>query len=374
MLTFAKLAGASVLFWSIGVLGGVAAAAEAADKSAPPDPFATPAAAKAPAAPAASFEELLRGAVPVKNMAVLVEPLYARCDDKDDLDRRQCEGAKGYLLDYLRGHTFVAESDTAPDTSPYDATAKQVDMEVSGCLVCKEPPVVAGEPRYITARPPQRIDNGRVVVAPVESHEIPLADRVKADRFVERVVPRLRVQHIFRFGTPYGDAAAPAKAGTAPAAGAPAARGVQFVSIAHRVYDRCTGAIAAATPPSTSKIKVTPDRSCPRGESEDLSAAEMKRAAEIAALPERLMPREIDGALAPLQANVHECYVEFGEPSGTAKVQLTIGNEGKLTSVSLPAPFDKADIGVCIRSQLKTAAFPKFRGEPMRVDYVYQVN
>lgn len=70
---------------------------------------------------------------------------------------------------------------------------------------------------------------------------------------------------------------------------------------------------------------------------------------------------------------MHECYVEFGEPSGTAKVSLVIGPEGKLTQVQLPSPFDKADIAVCLRSQLKSAVFPKFRGSPMKFEYVYQV-
>ena len=104
-----------------------------------------------------------------------------------------------------------------------------------------------------------------------------------------------------------------------------------------------------------------------------MSQAEIKKQQEILALPEQLSPREIDRVLAPIQARVHECYVEFGEPSGTAKVSLVIGPEGKLTQVQLPSPFDKADIAVCLRSQLKSAVFPKFRGSPMKFEYVYQV-
>ena len=148
---------------------------------------------------------------------------------------------------------------------------------------------------------------------------------------------------------------------------------VLITSLGHRVYDRCTGQIAAASPPTTAAIKVAPDKTCPRRGIEEFSQAEVKRQEEIAALPERLFPRQIDQVLAPIQAKIHECYVEFGEPSGTAKVNLIIGNQGKLSSVTLPAPFDKSDIAVCLRSQIKSAVFPKFRGEPMTVDYVYQV-
>ena len=356
-------------------------AGKAKDAGALPDAFANlPAAPTAKAAAPTSFDELLKDAVPVKDLATLIEPLYAKCDDSDALLRRQCEGTRGYLLDYLKSHTFVADSDVQPETTPYDTVAKQVDMEVAGCVACKYPPTVAGEPRYVTTRPPQRVAEGRAIVQLVASHEISLPDRTGADRFVERVVPRLRVQHVFRFGNPYGDtAAAPAKTASvagkaAPLAAVAAAKGVLIVPLGHRVFDRCTGQIAAASPEQAMPVRVTPDRTCPPKGSEELSQAELKRAEEFAALPERLLPQQIDQVLAPIQAKIHECYVEFGEPSGTAKVSLTIGGNSKLTNISLGAPFDKADIGVCMRSQLKTAVFPKFRGSPMNVDYVYQVN
>ncbi len=359
-------------------------AGRAKDGAALPDAFANlPAAsaATAKAAAPASFDALLKDAVPVKDLATLIEPLYAKCDDGDALARRQCEGTRGYLLDYLKSHTFVADSDVPPDTTPYDATAKQVEMEVAGCVACKYPPKVAGEPRFVTSRPPQTVVDGRAIVQLVASHEISLPDRTGADRFVERVVPRLRVQHVFRFGTPYGDAplatkpaSAPAKTPAAPAVTPVAAKGVLIVPLGHRVFDRCTGQIAAASPEQAMPVRVTPDRTCPPKGSEELSQAELKRAEEFAALPERLLPHQIDLVLSPIQAKIHECYVEFGEPSGTAKVSLTIGGNSKLTNISLGAPFDKADIGVCMRSQLKTAVFPKFRGSPMNVDYVYQVN
>ncbi len=365
------------------------AAAKVSDKGgAMPDAFANlPVTPAAKAAGPASFDELLKDAVPVKDLATLIEPLYAKCDDSDALGRRQCEGTRDYLLDYLKTHTFVADADVQPDTTPYDATAKQVDMEVPGCVACKYPPTVAGEPRFVTTRPPQRVVEGRAQVLPVASHEISLPDRTNADRFVERVVPRLRVQQVFRFGQPYGDVvAAPiasgkgvsvaaSKATPAPAlATVAAAKGVLVVPLGHRVYDRCTGQVAAASPEIASPVRVTPDRSCPPKGSEELSQAELKRAQDFAALPERLLPQQIDQVLAPVQAKIHECYVEFGEPNGTAKVALTIGNAGKLTAVTLASPFDKADIGVCMRSQLKSTTFPKFRGSAMNVDYVYQVN
>jgi hypothetical protein len=347
-----------------------AAAPKAADKPATPA-----AAAAAPASPAqaATFEELVKDALPAKDLQTLVEPLYARCDDDDALRRRQCEGSRAFLLDYLRGHTFVAEADVPPETSPYDSTAKQVDMEVPGCVACVAPPRVGGEPRYVVTRPPQKIVNGRALVMPVASHEIALADRVKADRFVENIVPRLRIQQVFRFGTPFGDAP-PAPQGKTAAPPPPMPKGVLVASIGHRVYDRCTGEVIAASPAATGKVAVKPDKTCPRKGSAELSQAELRRAAEVAALPERLTPHQIDQVLSPIQPRMHECYVEFGEPSGVAKVQLTIGGEGKLTQVNLPSPFDKADIGLCMRAQLKAASFPKFRGTAMTVDYVYQVN
>ncbi len=370
-----KFMGSALASFLVG--GFVCSGSAAAPAATAPAAAATPPAAAAPPAAApASFEELYKEAIPAKDLATLIEPLYARCDDSDDLRRRQCEGSRAFLLDYLRSHTFSADADVQPDTSPYDSVAKQVDMEVSGCLACVALPRVAGEPRYLVTKPPQRIENGRAKVTPVANHEIDIEDRVHADRFTERVVPRLRVQHVFRIGAPFGDTPPPASVATAApgAALGAAAKGVLVVSLGHRVYDRCTGDVAAASPPSASKVTVRPDKSCPKAGTTELSKAELRQAAEVAALPERLTPRQIDQVLAPVQSHIHECYVEFGDPSGTAKLALTIGGDGKLSQIHLPAPFDKADIGLCMRAQLKAATFPKFRGEAMAIDYVYQVN
>jgi hypothetical protein len=345
---------------------------------------ATPPASGQPAAaavttpappPPATYDELLKQALPARDLTTLLEPLYGHCDDSDDVRRRQCESGRSFLVDYLHRNTFVADSDVAPDTTPYDATAKEVDMEVPGCIACVSPPQIAGQPRYLVTKPPQRLIGGRAVVLPIASHEVTIADRVAADRFVERVVPRLRVQHVFRVGLPFGDAPpVPSSAAGSPAASGSAAKGVLVTSLGHRVYDRCTGEVTAASPPTTSKVAVVPDKSCPQRGVAELSQAELRRQAEVNALPERLTPHQIDQVLAPVQARVHECYVEFGDPSGNAKVNLTIGGEGKLTQIHLPSPFDKADIGLCIRSQLKQTSFPKFRSGSMSIDYVYQVN
>ncbi len=321
----------------------------------------------------ATYEELLKEAISAKDLSTLIEPLYARCEAQDELIRRQCEVTRAFLVDYLRDHIFVADADVPPDTTPYDAAAQQVDMEIPGCLACVAPPRIDNEPRYLVTRPPQRIVNGRAQVVPIASHEIAIADRVHADRFIERVVPRLRIEHVFRIAAPFGSPSG-AAAATGVASTPASAKGVLIASLGHRVYDRCTGAVVAALPKSVSKVSVQPDPSCPKAGSDELSQAELRMAAARAALPERLTPRQIDQVLAPVQSRIHECFVEFGEPSGNAKVQLTIGEEGKLTQIRLPPPFDKADIGLCMRAQLGAINFPKFRGGPMSVDYAYQVN
>ena len=45
----------------------------------------------------------------------------------------------------------------------------------------------------------------------------------------------------------------------------------------------------------------------------------------------------------------------------------------QLTQVTLPPPFDKADIGLCLRSQIRSAVFPKFRGSPMKEARIYEL-
>lgn len=353
------------------------------DKAAPAmdDPFAAPKTDKAaePEKPKVSYEELRKEATPVRDLATLIEPLYARCEDKDDLPRRQCEGVRDFLLARLRGRTFVTQAEITPEISPYDAVAKEIEMEISGCLTCVSPPQVAGEPRYLAVRPPPRVVAGKAPGLPMASYQLPMDTKIRADRFLERVVPRLRVEVIFKVGQPFGeDPALGASAqgqspGASAQAGAKGVRGVIVVPVGHRVYDRCTGQVAAATPRS-GPVKVVADKTCPRRGAEELSEAELQAKAERAALPERLTPREVDLGLQPVQEKIHDCYVEFQELGGTVKVGLVIGGEGKITQMTLPPPYDKAPIGVCIRSQIRTAVFPKFRGEPMRVDYAFQVN
>src|SRR5689334_20393731 len=85
-----------------GLLVGVAAGpAQAANPPTPAKPAApavpaAPIVAPAPPAPT-SYDELLKGAVPAKDLTSLLEPLYARCDDGDALHKRQCEGTRAYL-------------------------------------------------------------------------------------------------------------------------------------------------------------------------------------------------------------------------------------------------------------------------------------
>jgi hypothetical protein len=224
------------------------------------------------------------------------------------------------------------------------------------------PPTVAGEVRYVSTRPPQRVVAGKAIGIPLDNHQLPMESKVGADRFLERVVPRLRVQHVFRVGAPFGD-----EAGAAP-------KGVSIASLAHRVYDRCTGQVFASAPASVGTVKVTPDKTCPKKGAEELSQAELSAAAQQALLPERLNSTQVEAALLPVQDKIHDCYVEFEELAGTAKVQLLLGGEGKLTQVNLLPPYDKADIGLCIKAQIKTAVFPRFRGEAMKIDYAFRVN
>jgi hypothetical protein len=345
------------------------------------DPFAAPKNEKAapaePEKPKVSYEELRKEATPVTDLATLIEPLYARCEDKDDLPRRQCEGVRDFLLARLRGRTFVTQAEITPEISPYDAAAKEIEMEISGCLTCVSPPQVAGEARYLAVRPPTRVVAGKAPGVPMASYQLPMETKVRADRFLERVVPRLRVEVIFKVGQPFGEEPAGQGQGQGQGAGsgqgAAKIRGVTVIPVGHRIYDRCTGQVTAATPQS-GPVKVVADKTCPRRGAEELSEAELQAKAERAALPERLTPREVDLGLQPVQEKIHDCYVEFQELGGTVKVGLVIGGEGKITQMTLPPPYDKAPIGVCMRSQIRTAVFPKFRGEPMRVDYAFQVN
>jgi hypothetical protein len=328
----------------IAVLVGVISPATAAETEAPP-------AAGKPE----SFEAALQGAQPVADLKALLDPLFADCKRDDDVEARQCTLMRDWLVERLRGETYVGVGDESALTfSPYDAMTRQIEIEVHGCLACGRPLVFeeGGAPHFVTTRVPKAIKGRSVVGLDVGFHELRILDGKEAVRWQKEVAPRLRVQYVFRLGQQW-------KSG--------AFDGVAFVPVAYRVFDRCTGKVLASDPPSTTGVERVRDASCPET-AEDAA----KRLEAQGLLPEQLSRDQIKKAMSSLATKVHDCYAEF-EVNGTVTVRLVVEGDGALDTVEVLQPFDKAPIGYCVRSAAKTLKLPHFSGEKMTIEYPFQL-
>jgi hypothetical protein len=301
----------------------------------------------------ASFEEAAAAARPVADLAALVEPFFADCGNKDqeEHEQRQCAAVRDALVDELRTQSFIAVGDGASvQLAPYDASEKEIEANVVGCLACGRPLAVDGQQRFLTTRVPKAIKGGHASGLDVATHELPFADGRAADRFLKHAGSRLRSQFVFRLGSAWKSASF---------------EGLSFVPEAHRIFDPCTGTVLASDPPSAERAPTLPLRACKEG---DLTPEEQAQKQAHEALPEQLSRQEIERALAPVQEKVHECYAEF-EEQGTVHARMVVDGEGRLESIAVMPPFDKTPTGYCVRTAAKTAVFPHFKGEKMTINY-----
>ncbi|MEZ4406310.1 MAG: hypothetical protein R3A52_07535 [Polyangiales bacterium] len=87
-------------------------------------------------------------------------------------------------------------------------------------------------------------------------------------------------------------------------------------------------------------------------------------------LPERLNRSAITGTLAPLNGAVRACAQ--GQ-TGTAPVNITIGNDGNVRNAALSGQFAGTPVGECITGVVRRAHFPQFRNPTQTVMYPFVI-
>ncbi len=334
---------------------------------------AKPAVEKQPA-PARSFEQIFEDAEPVGSLGRLIEPLFDSCDPSDPLELRQCQGTRSFLEAETRGRTYVAIGDPAAlSVNPYDATMKQLDIDVSGCLACLHPLAQkdakgASVSRFVTTKAPRAIKSGHAVGIDIATMQIPMnAEReARWKKLEKRVTPRLRAQFVFKLGPVWSS-------GTFS--------GVSFVPLAYRVFDACTGEVFGSSPAVegdaqntkvTTKVAVPvtlqagDNLTCP-APGEDLTPEERAAKEEFAKLPRNLSRDQIERGMSDVQERVHDCHVEF-EETGTVSLRVVVeGPTGKVKEVQIYPPFDKTPAGLCVRAAIKSASFGRFKADTQEI-------
>ncbi len=334
---------------SVRILGPLLVLFQCGTASAGPVPAASP------PQPQPSYEELRRSAVET-NLAMALEPLFARCTVDSDLHRRQCEMTRQWLADQIRTTRYVAIGDSASlQVAPYDAAEKSVALTVTGCVACDKPLAIDGDDHLVATRAPKTVKgNSGWAGIDLAQHEVAILDVRTAQRWAAKILPRLRVEYIFTVG------------GTMPIE---KKTGIAVTPIAHRIFDRCTGEVLASEPASRGPVAAaTNDPTCPKpGE---LSEEELADRAEQAKLPATLTRRQIEQAMGPAQTRVSDCANEF-DLEGVARVSFVLLGNGISEFKVLP-PFDEGDANLCIRAAMKMAVFPRFkRGTKIPVEYPF---
>jgi hypothetical protein len=308
-----------------------------------------------------SFEQRLADAEPIGDLGVLIEPLFDSCDRADPLEYRRCEGSRSFLENDARGKTYVATGDAASvSVSPYDKEAKEVDLDVIGCIACLHPVSTSDGKvtHFVTTRAPRAIKDGRALGLDLATHELTLHTPEAEHKWKirqKRVVPRLRTQYVFKLGPTW-------KSG--------AFTGVSFVPLAYRVIDACTGQVYVTSPPLAEGAKPASASpvtfaagdalTCPAPE-DDLTPEEIAERDEEARRPEELSPEAIEHAMAALKEQLHDCHTEF-EETGTVNLSLVVdGPTGRVKELRAEAPFDKSPGGLCVKAAVKDASFPRFK-------------
>jgi len=250
---------------------------------------------------------------------------------------------------------------------------KELDIDVQGCLSCVHP-IKLGDgkggqvSRFVTTKVPRAIKGGRAIGLDVATMQIAMATperEAKWKKQEKRVVPRLRTQFVFKLGPTWTSGGF---------------SGVDFVPLAYRIVDACSGEVIA-TSPATSAGKAEAQKSkvatpialqagdtltCP-APGEDLSPEERAAKEELAKLPARLSRDQIERGMSEVQERVHDCHVEF-EESGTVQLRLLIEEPtGRVKEVQIAPPFDKTPAGLCVRAALKGASFAKSRAATQEI-------
>ena len=278
--------------------------------------FATPAFADD------TFEAKASGAQRLGRVESLVWAFTAPCDGGDDTQQRQCRKVRDTRVAELAGATLLVDADKdAFDVGAWNGQKKSVALSLKSCIRCAG--VELGGKTYVVAGAGEGklYDNAK---------QFP--DETAAKAFT-KAVANARIQLIVKV---------PAKPKTV-VGGKPA---VTLDVLGYRVISPCDGSIVLASPKS--------------GPVE----ADKKQCAAIAAgnasAPEVdvLTSSVISGAMKPVVEAANACFAKFGV-SGKAKLKLTIGSDGSVTTYDQQGDFVSTPTGQCIDGAVTKASFPR---------------
>ncbi|MBI5480100.1 MAG: hypothetical protein HY906_14635 [Deltaproteobacteria bacterium] len=279
-----------------------------------------------------------------------LEALVMRCDDEtDDRERRLCEEVLRTRQARAREQSILVAID--PPRVTLRAKLGWL-MTLTGCLMCAEPPVLAGKPRRLTAseplptKPPAKAPPGKGEAAPEIRFailaEVVVPEPNGTERLaVEASLRRLRAEAIVKLRAPrtwsQGDV-----------------HGIAIETVAWRVLDPCSGKVYVSRPSSAIQIPQTEDPAC-KVEKKAVAAP-----TKGPSLPERLTAADIERALLPVRLQARRCFQKY-RIRGVVNLGIDIRPDGSVKMVRSSGSLVDTPSAECVRAAALRIRFPAFR-------------
>lgn len=322
------------------------------EESSSPAPDATPAIESS----ASSFEELMRTAEPLADLATLLIPPSGGClEDAASIERARCEASRAFLRRTLPQRTFWVFGDDSDvlRVSPFDATIKGYHLSTAGCLACAKPLPTgnAGESRYVTLRLPGEGASLREAVE-INRSAAGFETEAEASSWWRQADGNLRVQFVFQ----------PALAEWTQAVG----RGYAMRLLGFRVFNRCTHDVLVSRPPSTGTVDVGLTEGC----LQNPSGPDTTGPSSTGPVRSALSAQDLAGAMSAIRPQVFACFDRFKVP-GRAQLGYVVLGNGSVQSVRLEGMFMGTPTGDCVLEAARNARFPAFSAPRQRFDYPF---
>jgi len=317
-----------------------------------------------------SYEKLRKQSTPVYSVKRILRPFVATCDrERTNFRRMFCTALNERLKAQHQSKLYRTEhkpTAMGPLVARFKAKPKPtMELEVRGCLTCKEPLLVrAGgdisKGRFFLFKVPQQIrirrgkypyDLGDIDVAKL-SVALPASIKTEKD-FKEKVLPFLQLELLFR----------PVAGVTMVGARRYKYGVINFELVGHRVVQRCSGKVYAAAPKMATAFKVDKnDLTCPQNQP--------KKAVAQVKLPSTLPQRKVKDLMELVGRDLGACYEQFGV-SGRVPTDVVIAPTGKVKYVKVVGKLSGTPTGACVERLVKNLGFPRFSGDDARVQWPF---
>jgi hypothetical protein len=317
------------------------------------------------AADPASFEEAAKDAATAPELDALVAPYLDDCSKaRREIDRARCRGMRSFVNDSLPNRTYatVVDSPNVVSVSPYDAAIKGYRLKLVGCLTCEKPLAgPGGQKRFVTLKVPDRHAASFGTASKLADTTVSFDTVPEARAWEAKVRPHLRAEFVFK--------------PTAKEWTYREHKGVAFVPVASRIFDRCTGEVLFSSPRSTAKVPVEEDVEGCAPAAPVAAAAAGRGGKDGAAVegdggrnkenldgrPEKLGASEITQALRPVNAGVRACDTKFRTP-GSVDLEFEVpGQGGTAQAVRAKGQLGGTEVAQCILEAVRKAKFPEFQ-------------